>query len=68
MNGLAILGLFLILYGVVVVTFAARKPKSVWETGKVRYFISLLGNRGTVVFFYAIAAVALGFGIWLLVK
>jgi hypothetical protein len=31
-------------------------------------FIKLLGDKGTVIMFYIIAAVALGFGIWLLVR
>lgn len=68
MNGLALLGLILILYAVLVVVLAVKKPKSIWEMGKVKLFIKLLGDKGTVVFFYVIAAVALGFGIWLLVR
>lgn len=68
MNGLALLGLFLILYAVLVVVLAIKKPKSIWEMGKIKMFIKLLGEKGTVIFFYVIAAVALGFGIWLLVK
>ena len=68
MNGLALLGLFLILYAVVVVVLAIKKPKSIWEMGKIQLFIKLLGDKGTVILFYVIAAVALGFGIWLLIK
>ena len=68
MNGLALLGLILILYSVVVVVLAIRKPKSIWEMGKIKAFIKVLGEKGTVIMFYLIAAVALGFGIWLLVR
>ena len=68
MNGLALLGLFLILYAVVVVILAVKKPKSIWEMGKIQWFIKLLGDKGTVIFFYIFAAIALGFGIWLLVR
>jgi hypothetical protein len=68
MNGLALLGLFLILYAVVVVVLAIKKPKSIWEMGKIKFFIKLLGDKGTMVLFFVIAAVALGFGIWLLVR
>jgi hypothetical protein len=68
MNGLALLGLFLILYAILVVVLAIKKPKSIWEMGKIKFFIKLLGDKGTVIMFYVIAAVALGFGIWLLVK
>jgi len=68
MNGLALLGLFLILYAGVVVVLAVKKPKSIWEMGKIRLFIKLLGDTGTVIFFYVVAAAALGCGIWLLVR
>lgn len=68
MNGLALLGLILILYSIVVVVLAVKKPKSIWEMGKIKAFIKLLGERGTAIFFYVIAAVALGFGVWLLVR
>ncbi len=68
MNGLALLGLFLMLYAIVVVLLAVRKPTSVWEMGKIRFFRGKLGETGTVIFFYVLAAVSAGFGIWLLVK
>ncbi len=68
MNGLALLGILLIIYAVVVVVLAIKKPKSIWEMGKIKMFIKLLGDRGTVIFFYVFAAIALGFGIWLLVR
>ncbi|MBN1685043.1 MAG: hypothetical protein JW852_00230 [Spirochaetales bacterium] len=68
MNGLALLGLLLILYAVVVVVLAVKKPKPIWEMGKIQMFIKLLGDRGTVILFYVLAAIALGFGIWLLVR
>ncbi len=68
MNGLALLGLILILYSVVVVVLTVKKPKSIWEMGKIKAFIKVLGERGTVILFYIIAAVALGFGVWLLVR
>jgi len=68
MNGLALLGLFLILYAIVVVVLAIKKPKSIWEMGKIKAFIKVLGEKGTVIFFYVFAAIALGFGIWLLVR
>ena len=68
MNGLALLGLILILYAVLVVFIAAKKPKSIWEMGKIKAFRNKLGEKGTVIFFYIWAAIALGFGIWLLVR
>jgi hypothetical protein len=68
MNGLALLGLFLILYSILVVFLAIKKPKSIWEMGKIKAFIKVLGEKGTVVFFFIFAAVSLGFGIWLMVR
>ncbi len=68
MNGLAFLGLILILYAALVVFLAIKKPKSIWEMGKIKFFIKVLGDKGTVIFFFVIAATALGFGIWLLVR
>ena len=68
MNGLALLGLILILYSILVVVIAIKKPKSIWEMGKIKMFIKLLGEKGTVIFFYVFAAISLGFGIWLLVR
>jgi hypothetical protein len=68
MDGLALLGLFFILYSVVVVVITIKKPKSIWEMGKIKFFIKLLGDKGTVIFFYIFAAAALGCGIWLLVR
>ena len=68
MNGLALLGLFLILYAAVVVVLAIKKPKAIWEMGKIKAFIKVLGEKGTVIFFFIFAAIALGFGIWLLVR
>jgi hypothetical protein len=68
MNGLALLGLLLIIYAGVVVFMAAKKPPTIWDMGKIKFFRKILGEKGTVVLFYVIAAVAAGFGIWLLVK
>lgn len=68
MNGLALLGIFLILYAIVVVVLPVKKPKSIWDMAKIQWFRKALGERGTVILFYVIAAVALGLGIWLLVR
>ena len=68
MNGLALLGLFLILYAAAILAITIKKPKSIWEMGKIKFFLKLLGDRGTVIFFYVFAAISLGFGIWLLVR
>ncbi|SHH33266.1 hypothetical protein [Clostridium grantii] len=68
MNGLALLGLFLIIYSGLVVFIAVKKPTKIWEMGKIKFFRKILGEQGTVIFFYGFALIALGFGIWLLTK
>ncbi len=68
MNGLAFLGLVLVIYAVLVFFIAAKKPNSIWKMKKIQMFINALGEKGTVIFFYIWGAIALGFGIWLLVR
>lgn len=68
MNGLALLGLFLILDAVAIVVLTIKKPRAIWGMSKIKFFIKLLGDKGTAIFFYIFAAVSLGFGIWLLVR
>ncbi len=66
MNGWGLLGLLLILYAAAIVYITAKKPENIWDMPKIKLFRKVLGEKGTVIFFYLFAAVALGFGIWLL--
>jgi hypothetical protein len=66
MNGLGLLGLLLIIYAVVVLYIAIKKPAKVWGMAKIKLFRKLLGELGTVIFFIVFALVAAGFGVWLL--
>ena len=66
MNWLALLGLVLILYAAAIIYIAAKKPEKIWEMAKIRLFRKVLGDTGTVIFFYVFAAACLGCGIWLL--
>ena len=68
MNGLALLGIVLVVYGALVFLFAFKKPDSLYEIGKIRAIRSKLGEKGAVILFYIWGAIALGFGIWLLVR
>lgn len=68
MNGLAILGLFLLLYAGFVVWITMKKPTKIWEMAKIRGFRKVLGETGTVIFFYIWAALAVVIGIWLLIR
>lgn len=66
MNGWGLLGLILVLYAAVVVYITAKKPPKIWDMVKIRTFRKVLGEKGTVIFFYIFAAISLGVGIWLL--
>ena len=68
MNGLALLGIVLVIYAFIVVVIAIMKPESIWEMGKIKFFRKYLGEKGTVIFFYIWALLALGVGIWLAIK
>ena len=68
MNGWAILGLFLLLYAGLVVWITMKKPPKLWDMAKIRGFRKVLGETGTVIFFYIWAAIALVLGIWLLIR
>lgn len=68
MNGLALLGIFLIIYAIAVVYIAAKKPAAIWNMAKIRMFKKVLGESGTVIFFYIFAIASAGVGIWLIGK
>jgi len=69
MNGLALLGIFLVLYGVFCAFLGiTKKPQGIWNLGKIQGFVKVLGETGAVIFFLVWGAAALGVGIWLLVR
>ncbi len=68
MNGLAILGLFLLLYAGFVIWITMKKPPKIWDMAKIRGFRKVLGEKGTVIFFYIWAVLAAVIGIWLLIR
>ena len=68
MNGLALLGIFLIIYAVVLVFITLKKPESIWNMTKIRMFRNVLGEKGTEVFFYIFAVAAAVVGIWLMIR
>lgn len=68
MNGLALLGILLIVYSVAVVYITFKKPESIWNMAKIKMFRKILGEKGTVIFFYLFALAALIIGIWLMVR
>lgn len=68
MDGLALIGLILLVYAGAVVYITLKKPEAIWNMAKIRVFRKLLGDRGTEIFFYLFALVSAGFGLWLLVN
>lgn len=66
MNGLALIGILLIVYAAFLVFVAVKKPDKIWHMAKIRMFIKVMGEQGTVIFFYAFAAICLAGGIYLM--
>lgn len=68
MNGLALLGILLIIYAAGVIFITTKKPESIWNMIKIRMFRKAFGEVGTVILFYIIAIIAAAVGIWLMIK
>jgi len=68
MDGLALLGLILIVYAGAVIFITVKKPEQIWNMAKIKLFRKMLGEKGTEIFFYLFALAAAGFGVWLLLK
>ena len=68
MDGLALIGLILLVYAGAVVFITLKKPEAIWNMAKIRVFQKILGDRGTEIFFYLFALASAGFGLWLLVN
>ncbi len=58
------LGLLAFVYAAFVVFVALKKPPAIWGMAKIRGFIKVLGEKGTVIFFYIWAVIFVGLGIW----
>lgn len=68
MNIMALLGILAIIYAAMVFYIAAAKPEKIWKMAKIQGFIKVLGEKGTVIFFYVWGAAFVGLGIWLFMK
>jgi hypothetical protein len=68
MDLMALLGVFLVLYAGAVVFIAAKKPEGIWNMAKIRMFRKILGDSGTVIFFYVFGVLCLAVGAWLLLR
>ncbi len=65
MNWQPLVGLLAIIYAILVFWISAKKPEKIWNMGKIQAFIKILGEKGTVVFFYIWGVIFAGLGIWL---
>ena len=66
MNWYPLLGLLALAYAALCAYLAAtKKPKAIWDMGKVQWFVKVLGEKGAMIFFYAWGVVFAGLGIWL---
>lgn len=59
-------GIGLIVYAVLVIALTIFKPGPIWRMGKIQGFVKLLGEKGTVIFFWIFALIVAGIGITLL--
>lgn len=58
------LGMLAFLYAIAVVVIALKKPPAIWNMKKIEMFKKVLGEKGTVIFFYIWAVLFVGLGIW----
>ena len=65
MNVYGLLGILSIFYSGFVVYIAVKKPEKLWEMMKIKMIRKILGDKGTVIFFYVCALLFLALGIWL---
>lgn len=68
MDGMALLGILALLYSVIVIIIIYKKPAKIWNMRKIKMFERVLGEKGTVIFFYIFAILAGILGIWLISK
>lgn len=68
MDIMALLGILAILYAVMVIVIATKKPAKIWNMKKIEGFKKVLGEKGTVIFFYIWGVGFAALGIWLLMK
>lgn len=67
MNWNPLLAILAIAYTALVVFIAVKKPKSMWEISKIKWFRKTMGEQGTVIFFFMWGALFLALGLWLFI-
>ena len=59
-----LLGLLAFVYAAFVIFIAFKQPPAIWNMKKIEAFKKVLGEKGTVIFFYIWALIFVGLGIW----
>jgi hypothetical protein len=52
------------MYAGFVIFVALKQPPAIWNMKKIETFKKVLGEKGTVIFFYIWSAIFIGLGIW----
>ena len=65
MDGYALLGILCFIYAIALFFMALKKPEKIWQMAKIRMFVKVMGEKGTVIFFYVFAGLMIALGIWL---
>ncbi len=68
MNGMALLGILMAIYGLAVCTMTFKKPEKIWSMKKIQLFLKVLGSKGTDWFFYIFGALCFAAGVWLVLS
>jgi hypothetical protein len=68
MNTYALLGILALIYAITVIFIAIKKPTKIWNMGKINAFKRILGEKGTIIFFYIWGLLFVALVIWLLTK
>lgn len=68
MNTMALLGVLAILYAIICIVIAVKKPEKIWNMKKINFFKNALGEKGTVIFFWIWGLVFGVLGVWLMMK
>ena len=68
MNIYPLLGILAIAYGVFVFYIAMSKMPAIWNMKKIEGFKKVLGEKGTVIFFYIWGVAFAAVGIWLIIN
>lgn len=67
MEILTYIGIFLVVWGVLVLIVAFLKPKAIWKLSKIQGFVQLFGEAGTTIFFGVVGIAATVGGVLILV-